>query len=55
MGQNITFIGVDDTIEIWGDLEEGNPFMEPEEFREALQDIMSDITKNSEDSKQGDL
>ena len=55
LGQNITFIGVDDTIEIWGDLEEGNPFMEPEEFREALQDIMSNITKNSEDSKQGDL
>ena len=38
--QSIKFIGMGDTIEIWRHDEEDKPFMEPEEFSKALEEIM---------------
>jgi MraZ protein len=38
--QEVRFIGMDDTIEIWSKETVENPFMSPEEFGEALESIM---------------
>jgi len=38
--QNIKFIGMGDTIEIWRNEQDEKAFMEPEEFGKALQEIM---------------
>ena len=38
--QSIKFIGMGDTIEIWKRDEEDKPFMEPEEFSKALEELM---------------
>jgi MraZ protein len=45
LSQNIKFIGMDDTVEIWNNTKE--PFMQPEEFGKALQKIMT--AENDED------
>ena len=39
--QSIRFVGMGDTIEIWENEEEGETFMEQEEFSKALQEVMS--------------
>ena len=39
--QSVKFIGIDDTIEIWNAETANEPFMEPNAFGEALQQIMS--------------
>lgn len=39
---NVRFIGIDDTIEIWAKERAEQPFMDPKEFSEALQDVLSD-------------
>jgi len=39
--QSIRFVGMGDTIEIWKNKEEGETFMEQEEFSKALQEVMS--------------
>lgn len=39
--QSIRFAGMGDTIEIWKNEEEGETFMEQEEFSKALQEVMS--------------
>ena len=38
----VRFIGVDNTIEIWAKEKTEQPFMSPEAFSEALQDILGD-------------
>ena len=38
----VRFIGVDNTIEIWAKEKAEQPFMNPEEFSEALQDILGE-------------
>ena len=45
--QKVKFIGVGDSIELWSEENTGKPFMEPEEFGAALEEIMAD-TKNGE-------
>lgn len=44
--QSIRFVGMGDTIEIWRSQEEEEPFMKPEEFCKALQEIMSSNAAN---------
>lgn len=39
---DVRFIGVDNTIEIWAKERAELPFMNPEEFSEALQDILGE-------------
>ncbi len=39
--QSIRFVGMGDTIKIWKNEEEGETFMEQEEFSKALQEVMS--------------
>ena len=39
--QNIRFVGMGDTIEIWRSNGEEEAFMDSEEFSKALQEIMS--------------
>ena len=39
--QSSRFVGMGVTIEIWKNAEEGETFMEQEEFSKALQDVMS--------------
>ncbi len=38
--QNVKFIGMGDTIEIWSNDGSGKPFMEAEDFGRALEDVM---------------
>lgn len=38
--QEVRFIGMDDTIEIWSKEVAGQPFMKPEEFEKGLEEIM---------------
>ncbi|MBQ6653361.1 MAG: division/cell wall cluster transcriptional repressor MraZ [Prevotella sp.] len=40
--QNVKFIGMGDTIEIWSNDGSGKPFMEAEDFGRALEDVMSE-------------
>ena len=44
--QEVRFIGMDDTIEIWAKEKLEKPFMEPEEFGRELENIMT----NAKDS-----
>lgn len=45
--QNIKFVGVDNTIEIWSN-GRSEPFMEPEEFSSALEEIMNNDYQQAE-------
>ena len=45
----VRFIGVDNTIEIWAKERAEQPFMDPEEFSEALQGILGDAPWEEED------
>lgn len=42
IGQDIKFIGMGDTIEIWSRERAERPFMEPEDFKCALESLMED-------------
>ena len=39
--QEVRFIGMDDTIEIWSKEATGQAFMKPDEFEKALEEIMN--------------
>lgn len=39
--QGVRFIGVGDSIEIWGEQATQEPFMQPEEFGQALEGLMA--------------
>ena len=43
--QSIKFIGMGDTIEIWCASRTEKPFMEPEAFGKALEEVMAGITQ----------
>ncbi len=47
----VRFIGVDNTIEIWAKERAEQPFMDPEEFSEALQDILGDTPWEEEEDE----
>ena len=49
---DVRFIGMDNTIEIWAKEKAEQPFMNPEEFSEALQDILGD--ENWEETEASD-
>ena len=38
--QEVKFIGMGDTIEIWSAARTAKPFMEPDEFGKALEEVM---------------
>lgn len=40
--QNVNFIGMDDYVELWGESNMQEPFMEMEEFKTKLQEIIKD-------------
>lgn len=52
IGQAVKFIGMDDTMEMWRNDETENPFMQPEEFRKALQKIMSKGPEPTKETEQ---
>lgn len=39
--QEVRFIGMDDTIELWAKEEADKPFMQPDDFSRALEEIMA--------------
>lgn len=39
---DVRFIGVDNTIEIWAKERADQPFMTPDEFGEALEELLGD-------------
>ncbi len=41
IGQGVRFIGMGDSVEIWSEESLEKPFMEPEEFGAALEEIMN--------------
>ncbi len=43
--QNLKFIGVDNTIEIWRKTEDDQPFMDPKDFSRTLEQLMSEKTE----------
>lgn len=47
--QDVRFIGMDDTIEIWSKEAADRPFMEPEEFGRKLEEIMGGFGKNNQE------
>lgn len=47
--QQVRFLGVGDTIEIWATSDNAQPFMEAEEFGKALQELMG-LPDNMEES-----
>lgn len=42
LDQNINFIGMDDYVELWGEVNMEQPFMDPEEFKTKLQNIIDE-------------
>ena len=47
---DVRFIGMDNTIEIWAKERAEQPFMEPQEFSKALQDVLGgDLWENDEE------
>ena len=50
----VRFIGVDNTIEIWAKEKAEQPFMAPEEFSEALQDILGEENLGEEEAETSD-
>ena len=50
----VRFIGVDNTIEIWAKKKAEQPFMDPEEFSEALQDILGEKNLGEEEAETSD-
>ena len=50
----VRFIGVDNTIEIWAKEKAEQSFMDPEEFSEALQDILGEENLGEEEAETSD-
>ena len=50
----VRFIGVDNTIEIWAKEKAEQPLMDPEEFSEALQDILGEENLGEEEAETSD-
>lgn len=50
----VRFIGVDNTIEIWAKEKAEQSFMNPEEFSEALQDILGEENLGEEEAETSD-
>ena len=50
----VRFIGVDNPIEIWAKEKAEQPFMDPEEFSEALQDILGEENLGEEEAETSD-
>lgn len=50
----VRFIGVDNTIEIWAKEKAEQLFMNPEEFSEALQDILGEENLGEEEAETSD-
>ena len=50
----VRFIGVDNTIEKWAEEKAEQPFMDPEEFSEALQDILGEENLGEEEAETSD-
>lgn len=50
----VRFIGVDNTIEIWAKEKAKQSFMNPEEFSEALQDILGEENLGEEEAETSD-
>ena len=50
----VRFIGVDNTIEKWAKEKAEQPFMDPEEFSEALQDILGEENLGEEEAETSD-
>ena len=50
----VRIIGVDNTIEIWVKEKAEQPFMDPEEFSEALQDILGEENLGEEEAETSD-
>ena len=42
IAQEVRFIGMDDTIEIWAKEKLDKPFMDPDDFGRALEKIMTE-------------
>lgn len=49
---DVRFIGMDNTIEIWAKERAEQPFMSPEEFGEALQDILGGANGPEEEEEE---
>lgn len=49
--QGVKFIGMGDCIEIWSDANTDKPFMEPDEFGAALEEIMNKENNEEDNSK----
>lgn len=55
IGSAVRFVGMDDTIEIWAAERAEKPFMNPEEFSAALQDLLGgDDRENEADASAAD-
>lgn len=52
IGQNVKFIGMGDTIEIWPNEEDDRPFMDTESFTQALEQIMNGVPGPAEPNKE---
>ena len=50
--QDVKFVGMGDTIEIWGSQEAEQQKMAPEEFETSLEELMADYGQDSETSKE---
>lgn len=48
ISQAVKFIGMDDTVEIWSDNADESPFMSPEDFGKAIQNIMAQGTETGQ-------
>ncbi len=42
LDQNVSFIGMDDFVELWGESNTKQPFMDSDEFKDKLQEIISE-------------
>ncbi len=49
ISQDVRFIGMGDTIEIWDNGKTESPFMKPEEFGQQLQQLMENVPETAED------
>ena len=52
IGQNVKFIGMGDTIEIWPNEEDDRPFMDTESFTQALEQIMNGVPGPAEPNEE---
>jgi MraZ protein len=48
--QGIKFIGMGDTIEIWSNAKTEKPFMDPDDFGKALEEVMGNVSGLANDN-----